>query len=105
MALERLNPTMRDAAHRDWLVEKNGRVFARLEDARFAEMFWVSYRVVDLTKNDVDRSALFASDFWHQAPHPTFRNSMTGASCSTAFAGRTPTQADPVVHMRALYSP
>lgn len=89
-----------------WHVEKSGRVFARLENARVVEMFWVAYAVVDLTASPEDRRLLFSPEFWHQVPLPSFRHLPTGAVCAGAFAGGLfPTPERPEVVMRALNAP
>jgi hypothetical protein len=95
-----------DAATRIWIVEKAGRPFGRLKDARFQDMFWVNYRVVDLTERPADRDALFSKSFWHEAPLPTYRHAHTGHLNSTAFAGGLlPTPECPWVSIRALHPP
>lgn len=106
MASLLLNPSLQDAQHRVWWVEKQGKVFARLEDARFADMFWVAYRVVDLTRTEQERAELYSKKFWHDGPLPKFRHVKTGAVVETAFAGgQTPTAEDPLVWIRALHPP
>jgi hypothetical protein len=103
--LNELSP-LSDAATRIWIVEKNGRPFGRLEDARFQDMFWVNYRVVDLTERPGDRDALFSKIFWHEAPLPTYRHAQTGHVNRSAFAGGLlPTPESPWVSIRALHPP
>jgi len=92
-----------DAATLIWIVEKDGRPFGRLEDACFADMFWLSYRVVEICEQPRDRDAIFAKAFWHDAPLPTFRHALTGRVCTTAFAGgQCPTRQTPTVVIRGL---
>jgi len=99
-------PPLPDAFWRVWLIEKDGKVFGRLEGARFSDMFWVAYRVIDLTDCAEDRAALFSQPFWHLSPLPTFRHLQTDMRCTGAFAGGLiPTPEFPWVHMRALYPP
>lgn len=86
-----------------WLVEKYGRVFARLEDPRFEDMFWYIYRVSDLTSTDADRALLFSEAFWHESPLPQFRHEQSGSLCTTALVGGvTPIPDDPCVTIRSL---
>ncbi len=101
------NPPLDDRGLRVWIVEKEGRQFARIEDARFVDMFWVSYRVIDLTKTEADRRFLFSAPFWLEAPLPTFRHVPSGFVCNTAFAGTgvLPTPENPLVIMRRLIPP
>lgn len=106
MATVLLNPLLKDALWRVWWVEKEGKVYARLEEARFLDMFWVIYRVVDLTTTEQARTELYSMKFWHEGPLPTFRHVETGVVVDSAFAGRqTPTPEDPLVSLRALYPP
>jgi len=63
---------LRDAQRYVWLVERDGRVFARLEEASLFDMFWIQYRVVDLTSSDADRALLYSQRFWLEGPLPTF---------------------------------
>jgi hypothetical protein len=99
-------PPMSDAARRVWLVEKDGRIFGRLEDACWSDMFWVRYRVVDLTTNEADHRLLFSDEFWDPANKPMFRHQRTQMVCSCAFAApRGPTPKSPFVIMRALHPP
>ena len=107
MTTEISNPPLNDSRLRVWIVEKEERQFARLEDARFVDMFWVSYRVIDLTETEEDRQRLFSAPFWLEGPLPTFRHLPSGIVCSTAFAGGgvLPTPETPVVVMRGLNPP
>ncbi len=101
------NPPMSDADWRIWLVSERGRPpLARLEDARWDDMFWVAYFVVDLTTSERDRARLFSADFWQKDPLPTFTHVPTNVVCDGAFAGGiVPTSAKPYVTMRALHPP
>jgi hypothetical protein len=99
-------PSVRDPPERQWLVVKDGRVFALLDEGRFADMFWADYRVLDLTRSAEDRELLHSSDFWHQEPLPIFVHLTTGFVCDTAFAGGyVPSEAVPLVSMRGLHAP
>jgi hypothetical protein len=62
---------MADAHRRIWWVTKYGRILARLEDARFGDMFWVQYTVVDLTSTSEDQLLLSrrASGSMHRSRH------------------------------------
>jgi hypothetical protein len=89
-----------------WLVQKNGRVFSALDRACFHDMFWVGYRVVDLTCTPGDQEQLLSAGFWHEDPLPRFVHLFSDFVCDTAFAGGIlPTRALPLVSMRALYLP
>lgn len=106
MATVLLNPLLKDAPWRVWWIEKEGQVYARLEEARFLDMFWVLYRVVDLTTTEQARTELYSMKFWHEGPLPTFRHVETGVAVDSAFAGRqTPTAEHPLVSLRSLYPP
>lgn len=101
MPTHRPKPPQHGASWLVWYVEKPAadggtKRYARLEGARLSDMFWVDYRVVDLTTNEADRAALFSSDFWHREPAPVFRHVPTGILWEHAFAGGvTPTSAVP----------
>jgi hypothetical protein len=102
---------MEDADWRVWLVEKadadgSMRPLARLEDARWADMFWVVYSVVDLTTCEEDRARLFSTELWHADPLPTFRHVPTNVVWEHAFAGgQLPSIERPYVTLRALHPP
>jgi hypothetical protein len=101
------DPPMADAHRRIWWVTKYDRIFARLQDARFSDMFWVRYTVVDLTSTSDDQLLLFSKDFWLNAPLPTFEHVETGVVVDTAFAGSgvIPSLEQSFVIIRALHPP
>jgi hypothetical protein len=100
-------PPMADAHRRIWRVRKHDRVFARLEDARVSDMFWVRYTIIDLTTTTDDRLLLFSRGFWLDEPLPSFEHVETGFIVNHAFAGTrvNPSLEEPFVIVRALYPP
>ena len=56
-----------------WWIEVEGRRIARLEDPRFEDMFWDSYRLLPLTDHPEDRRLLHCKDFW-DACKAVYRN-------------------------------
>jgi hypothetical protein len=88
-------------------VTKYDRIFARVQDARFSDMFWVRYTVVDLTATTEDQLLLFSKGFWLDAPLPEFEHVETGIVVDTAFAGGgvIPSLEQPFVILRALHPP
>jgi hypothetical protein len=97
---------MSDAHWRHFVVEKNGRSWARLDDARSNDMFWVAYRVRPLPDDSALPVEIFDECFWHQAPLPTFHHVDTGIVSVGAFAGgRVPTTDFHLVSIRGLHPP
>jgi hypothetical protein len=46
------------------LVERNGRVFALLDDPEYFEMFWVKWRITPMTADPAKRSDALSESFW-----------------------------------------
>ena len=96
----------REARRVAWLVEKHGRTFARLEHARFFDMFWLRLEVIDLTLTDRDHNELVSKAFWHEGTLPVFRESRSGGVSPHAFAGGLiPTPDEPWILVRGLHMP
>jgi hypothetical protein len=87
-----------------WFVEDGGRRVAELHHVESVEMFWEEYRIVPLTTDPSERTALFETAFWEPREELRFRNRESGELASLAFsaiAGPDPVRQ--TIAMRALY--
>jgi hypothetical protein len=56
-----------------WYVERDGKRLAILTEPKFADMFWVQYRIEPLSQAPAIVAALFEDTYW-SSPKYTFRN-------------------------------
>lgn len=68
-----------------WLVEENGQVIAKLSDANFKDMFWFSYKITFLNKENIissnsqswcEDSFKFKSEYLSEYAENAFSNDM-----------------------------
>jgi hypothetical protein len=87
-----------------WYVEKDGRRWASLQYAGFADMFWDGYFIEALVESESDRQRLFSPEFWLD-PAIVYRNRVTGEVAPYAFSAQSasPTEACPEITIRGLY--
>lgn len=88
-----------------WDVELDGRAVAFLDQPRFEDMFWISYRITPTTE-DADLAAqLLSEEFWRDRPLTglRFRSRALGLVAPHAFPSAGPFVEPGRLNMRALY--
>ncbi len=88
-----------------WDVEQDGRAIAFLDEPRFEDMFWISYRLTPTAADVALRERLLTEAFWKGDPSSdlVFRSRATGLVAEHAFPAGQPFVAPARLNMRALY--
>ncbi len=82
-----------------------GEVIARLDEPRYEDMFWVSYRLTPTTDDAALASRLLSREFWRSdaANALVYRSRALGLIAPHAFASIEPFVAPARLNMRGLY--
>jgi hypothetical protein len=85
----------------------DGRVVAVMDEPRWEDMFWMSYRVTPMTDDPALAAALTSEDFWTAGDYDklVFRSRATGLVAEHAVPSGRPLVGPQRVNMRALYIP
>ena len=87
-----------------WDLELDGRVVAHLDQPRWEDMFWISYRITPITDDAELAARLLTERFWRDEwGSLTFRSRALGLAAEFAFPSIKPLVAPARVNMRALY--
>lgn len=87
-----------------WDVEIGGAHVAFLDEPRWEEMFWVSYRLTPTTADPALRARILSESFWtNEWPTLAFRSRATGWVVNKAFPSLQPFVEPGRLMMRGLY--
>lgn len=88
-----------------WDLELDGTPVAFMDEPRWEEMFWVSYRLTATTDDPALKQRLMSRSFW-EGDEPSklvFRSRATGLVAEHAFPAARPFVGPQRVNLRALY--
>jgi nitrogen fixation-related uncharacterized protein len=87
---------------RVWLVEHEGRAYARLTRPSFVDRFQEAWQVEPLVEAESELSLLYSKELWHDRK-VTFREPRTGVTVTSAVVvDSLPTPESPLVSIRGL---
>lgn len=88
-----------------WDLELEGERVAFMDESRWEDMFWVSYRLTVTTDDPALKERMMSEEFWkgNDWSKLVFRSRATGLIAEKAFPAGAPFVGPQRVNMRALY--